>query len=188
MSWLQDLSAGFATGGAGSLLGLLGTGLTKWAEVRDRRDQRRHDLAVLDREIKVAAAEATRAAAADKLAAETDQMHVEATLMAASYRADALPAITAETPPVLVWVEAARRVWRPALTMLLLALTWWLAADNDDPSLVDDIIHGVLFATTAAVTWWFGSRASAAAPSCQRTTSNPLSGGIPAFGPVRQRK
>jgi hypothetical protein len=58
------------------------------------------------------------------------------------------------------WVDAARALVRPALTLGLsavLALAFFSMASNDAarPSVIDSLV----FATVTAIVWWFGDRA-----------------------------
>lgn len=71
---------------------------------------------------------------------------------------------------LLILLDAARAVVRPALTVYLCAITTWLYMDAhkllraDDFSqtqaeaLVLKIVHTILFLTTTCVLWWFGTR------------------------------
>lgn len=68
------------------------------------------------------------------------------------------------------WMEKAKAIVRPLLTLYLVMLTTYMAwslntliADNQ-PALTDTgatyphIVNTVLFLTTTAITWWFGAR------------------------------
>ena len=59
------------------------------------------------------------------------------------------------------WVNNTLRLVRPVLTVFLIFLVGaiWFTVADDNISLQNNIVEGVLFMASAAFAWWFGDRA-----------------------------
>ena len=57
------------------------------------------------------------------------------------------------------WVAAILRLMRPALTIMLVSITWYIYASTDDIAQQETIIQSVIFMSSTATLWWFGDRA-----------------------------
>lgn len=122
---LLDLITGAGTGGV--IGGLLALGNT-WLAQKARREDRAHELAILDKTANAAAS-----------AAQWD-----------AFRASQLAGASDAAGDSYRWVEAVRKLTRPALTFGLIAAAIWTRTDPLGPDFL-------LLAGTA-VGWWFGSR------------------------------
>ena len=60
------------------------------------------------------------------------------------------------------WVINILRLVRPALTVMLLALTAWIFGTVVENGLKINVINQVLFMTSMALSWWWGDRAPSA--------------------------
>jgi hypothetical protein len=57
------------------------------------------------------------------------------------------------------WVAAILRLIRPVLTIMLVAIVWYIYASSDDIAQQETIIQSVIFMASTAVLFWFGDRA-----------------------------
>ena len=57
------------------------------------------------------------------------------------------------------WVAAVLRLIRPVLTIMLVAIVWYIYASSDDIAQQETIIQSVIFMASTAVLFWFGDRA-----------------------------
>ena len=57
------------------------------------------------------------------------------------------------------WVAAILRLMRPALTIMLVGIVWYVYASSDDIAQQETIIQSVIYMSSTAVLWWFGDRA-----------------------------
>ena len=71
----------------------------------------------------------------------------------ASYRHDMSAGIS------YPWVAAVLRLIRPALTLMLIAIVWYIYATTNDLAQQETIIQSVIYMCSTAVLWWFGDRA-----------------------------
>lgn len=120
--------------GSGGLLGLLGSCVTGWLEIKKVAQANAHQLALLD---------AQRTIAADSAAARAFE---------ASHHSAA-----AETGRESPWAATFRVITRPALTWILVLAAVVLALRSGAAS---DLAARVLFFAEMAVGWWFGSRST----------------------------
>lgn len=72
---------------------------------------------------------------------------------AASYRHDMSAGVS------YPWVAAILRLVRPTLTLMLIAIVWYIYATSNDIAQQETIIQSVIYMTSTAVLWWFGDRA-----------------------------
>ena len=72
---------------------------------------------------------------------------------AASYRHDMSAGVSYS------WVAAILRLVRPTLTLMLIAIVWYIYATSNDIAQQETIIQSVIYMTSTAVLWWFGDRA-----------------------------
>jgi len=150
---MDDVLGIAASAAGGGLFGLLGTALGRVAGFFEKRqtiahEERRwaHETTLLERQ-REAAAQATEAALA-MTRTEGSWSGLQASLAAEAAIGDSYK-----------WVNAARALTRPVLTLLLwgIASTIWFSADLAER---DSIIETVTFAATAATLWWFGDRSA----------------------------
>ena len=57
------------------------------------------------------------------------------------------------------WVAAILRLIRPVLTIMLVAIVWYIYASSDALAQQETIIQSVIFMASTAVLFWFGDRA-----------------------------
>ena len=57
------------------------------------------------------------------------------------------------------WVAAILRLIRPVLTIMLVAIVWYIYASSDDIAQQETIIQIVIFMASTAVLFWFGDSA-----------------------------
>ena len=57
------------------------------------------------------------------------------------------------------WVAAILRLMRPALTIMLVGIVWYVYASSNDLAQQETIIQSVIYMASTAVLWWFGDRA-----------------------------
>lgn len=142
------------TGGATGVLGTLLSFGTKFFEDRARH-KRELDLRALDIELaKTEAAGAERAAAIE---AESDREAAEWGAMQESIR-DAGREWSTDGHWLLTWTEAFRRLTRPGLTLLFVALTGAIYFTIADGEIQLRVVDTVLYLATASTLWWFGGR------------------------------
>lgn len=146
------------SGAGGGLVGFLGPIVSKaigiW-EARERRkdramemeqEQKRwsHETDLLELQMKAKAEETEQA-----IAIKDTEGSWQA--LGASYAAEAAIGQSYR------WVDAARALTRPALTLMLwviVAMAWFGATLEQQQVLIDTIV----FSATAATLWWFGTR------------------------------
>ncbi len=161
---------------SGGITGLLGTGLTKWAEFAELKEKNAHEI-----ELKKADA----AIMAQEWAARTQVAQVEAdqaksvsadTAFAEAVKAESIrysQGVTAS--PAQAWLlfllDFLRGIVRPGLTIYLCAVTTaiWITAHRlagagilpaQAVELLTRIVDTVLYLTTTCVLFWFGTRAN----------------------------
>jgi len=142
------------TGGASGVLGTLLSFGTKFLEDRARHE-RELDLRRLD--IELAKTEAAGAERAAVIEAESDERTAEWDAMRESIR-DAGREWTTDGHWLLVWTEALRRMTRPGLTLLFVALTGAIYFTIADGEIQARVVNTVLYLATASTVWWFGGR------------------------------
>ena len=150
---MDDILGITASAAGGGLFGLLGTALGRVAGFFERRQTIAHEERRWAHESSLL--ELQRVAAAQETEAELAIAKVEGswTGLQASLAAEA--AIGASYK----WVNAARALTRPILTLLLWGITSaiWFSADLADRT---SVVETATFAATAATLWWFGDRSA----------------------------
>lgn len=166
--WLVDL---FATGGFGTIVGLLGSYMTKREErlseeIKIRGQQELAQLRLKEQELE----QSHELGMADK---QMQRAEVEGALKIGEVEAGAFVASVAESSRNIgiTIVDAIRGLMRPIITIYLLAVATYLtyklnqlvgglaALPQDDAfELYTSVIGQIIFLTATAVTWWFGSR------------------------------
>lgn len=166
--WLVDL---FATGGFGTIVGLVGSYMTKREErlseeIKIRGQKELAQLRIREQELE----QAHEVAMADK---EIDKVEVEGALKIGEVEAGAFVASVTEAGKNIgiTFVDAIRGMMRPVITVYLLGVATYLtfklntlvgglAALPEDKAfaLYTSVIGQIIFLTATAVTWWFGSR------------------------------
>jgi hypothetical protein len=58
------------------------------------------------------------------------------------------------------WVAAILRLMRPALTVMLVGLVFYIYATSHDFAQRETIIQSVVFLNSTCLLWWFGDRAA----------------------------
>lgn len=143
MEWLMALF-----GPAGGIAGLLGGALSQWLKTRALREQRAHERAMLELQMRAAEQETEN----EIQIAESEGRWAA---FAASQRGDAVTAAASTS----TWVADVRSLTRPVLTFLLVGLSAAVAWIYRDSAAVEDYVTtAILFMTTTAVGWWFGER------------------------------
>lgn len=151
---MEEIIGISASAAGGGVFGLVGTTLGRIAGFFEKRqtiahEERRwlHDTAVL--KLQQSAAQQTADADLAKVDAQGRWTGLQASLNAeaaigGSYK----------------WVDAARALTRPLLTVMLwiVAGVIWFSADVNERV---NIVEATTFAATAATLWWFGDRISA---------------------------
>lgn len=147
MNW-TDILGNVASGG---VLGLLGTGLNFALGYFQRKQEhaQRMAWAVEQRETLRLQGELTAAQTAGEVAVARERGAADA--FTASQQADS------KVGSSYRWVDAVRGLTRPALTLILLALTC-IFYFNTDEATMSYIAQNVVVTSVAAVTWWFGQR------------------------------
>lgn len=137
----------------GGATGLVGTLLGKvfgWLELRERRKnmvlEQAHELELLDRQAQLRRTELE----SEQAIAETAAWQAG---RVASYQHDMAAGKSYR------WVAAALRLTRPALTLMLLALTLWVFLAVADLGLRAEVVTQIVYLTSMAIAWWFGDRA-----------------------------
>lgn len=157
---LDIIAAVFGSTGFGALIGGIG-GLAnryldlkvKALELADKKDQRTHELMVLDRELQGKV----------EISSIEGQAKVESAAydaMAASYGAD-------KATYGIRFVDGVRGLMRPLITAIFLAIVcyaqyriWLLVGDTLDLTGAQafEVIQWTLFEASVVIGWWFASR------------------------------
>jgi hypothetical protein len=163
MELLELLGAGASVAGGGvfGLLGSIGSSLLKG---RAQAEERAHELAVKDKEL---------------TAAQSGHLQKIVEARQAMSSAGLVESIKSDTTPNLPqWAAAAKAMYRPFLTTLLVCVSAYifsmlldaLSGDNvlaeafprdDILAMIRYTVYSLIFSTATAITWWFGDRALA---------------------------
>ena len=165
MEWIGDLlglGASVASGGIFGLVGsIVGVG-AKWLQERQRQTWEKkkwgHEEVLLKLQMQARAAETEQELAVVAQAGSWDGMR-------ASHAAEAA------IKDVHMWVNDARALFRPLLTVGLWGLAGWIfwlmiggglvewMKEADIADVIRYCIHTVFFSASTATIWWFGDRA-----------------------------
>lgn len=150
---MADMIGMAASAAGGGLFGLIGTALGRVAGFFERRQSIAHEERRWVHEVQLL--ELQRAAAAQETEAELAIARREGSWAGLEASLAAEAAIGASYR----WVDAARALTRPILTLLLWGITTaiWVFADMAGRS---GITETATFAATAATLWWFGDRSA----------------------------
>ena len=161
---IADAASGGVLGLVGSVVGVGARHVQAKAEHKRRLAEQAHELALLDRQRAAAEQETESEIALAAAAGSWDGLRASIAHDTAAGAAPALP----------VWVQSARALMRPALTVGLLAavlMLWRSLPDTLPPaeaaSTGEHLARALVSAATTAVVWWFGDR-SLAAPADKR--------------------
>ena len=168
---LVDLISGVLSGG---VTGLLGAGISRWAEFKTKKLEFGHEARMKDIDLKIMAEEwshRTQVASIEagaKMEISADEAFAKSSNEPQRYSDEVRP--TTAQGWVLVLIDAIRALVRPGLTFYLAALTTYLYWDahsiigsgtmmgDDATLLVNKITDTVLYLCTVCVTWYFGVR------------------------------
>jgi len=150
---MDDILGITASAAGGGLFGLLGTALGRVAGFFERRQTIAHEERRWAHESSLL--ELQRVAAAQETEAELAIARVEGSWSGLQASLAAEAAIGASYK----WVNAARALTRPILTLLLWGITSaiWFSADLAERA---SVVETATFAATAATLWWFGDRSA----------------------------
>ena len=143
----------------GPIVGLIGSGVSAFfkerehkAALEEKKVDQAHELVLLDKHAAVRGQELEN----ERAIAEVDAV---ARQVVASYQNDAA------VLPAHGWVADVKALFRPFITMMLVALSAAIYFTFDPMNglnpLQERIIASMLFLTEVAVTWWFADRARA---------------------------
>ena len=148
---MADIVGLAASAAGGGIFGLLGTALGRAVGFFERRQDIQHEERRWDHEVQLI--QLQQAAKVAETEAEIVLTETEGSWrgLQASLNAEAQIAASYK------WVDAARALTRPALTILLWLITAaiWAYANEANRS---SITETATFAATAATLWWFGDR------------------------------
>lgn len=167
---LETLLGILSSGGTGAIVGLVGSILTKWLELKTLREKLTVEVKMAEirtRELELEQAHAL--ALADK---QIDIARVEGEIARDVAEMEAFTqSQKAQTAMYGGWVDKVRGLMRPVITLFLLVVstwvlwqTWVLVGGLESMNRYDLIemfqaqIDAMTFLTMTAVTWWFGSR------------------------------
>ena len=140
-----------ASAAGGGVFGLLGTALGRVVGFFERRQSIQHEERRWAHEVQLL--ELQQAAAAAETEAERTLIEAQGSWSGLS----ASIAAEAQISASYKWVDAARALTRPVLTVLLWGITamiWIYASETSRSSITET----ATFAATAATLWWFGDR------------------------------
>ena len=146
MEFLGSVLTGGMTGILGSVIGKAFNFVDMWAEEKKARGEheRTMEMPRLQAELK-----------ADEL--ENERMIVEEQSAGAARVAAYNMMQGVEVP--YPWVAAILRLIRPILTIMLVAIVWYIYATSNDFAHQETIIQSVIYMASTAVLFWFGDRA-----------------------------
>ena len=154
---MEDLIGVSASAAGGGLFGLVGTTLGRIAGYFEKRqtiahEERRWQFETQRLEHQQRAAVQTAEAQLEQTETEGRWSGLQASLSAEASIAGSYK-----------WVDAARALTRPCLTILLwlIATAIWFSSAPAERALIAET---ATFAATAATLWWFGDRATVARP------------------------
>lgn len=148
---MADMIGLAASAAGGGIFGLLGTALGRAVGYLERRQSLQHEERRWHHETQLL--ELQQAAAAAETEAERALIETQGSWsgLTASIAAEA------EIGASYKWVDAARALTRPVLTVLLWLITAGIWAHASEVSRAS-ITETATFAATAATLWWFGDR------------------------------
>ena len=159
MEWLTDLfgvGASVASGGIFGLLGSLGGMFVKVYQEKQRQEweQRKWDQEVRMQELNLRAQ--SEKAEQDVILANT----------AGSWRGlESSQNFASTVGQTHMWVNDAKSLFRPILTISLWVLSWWVFKETHKQIITDPyikyMIESIYFSASTATVWWFGDRAFA---------------------------
>jgi hypothetical protein len=146
MEFLLSVLTGGATGILGSVLGKVFSFADFWMESKKAEADhvRTIEMTRLQHDLRAQELEIEREIVMEEQAGKQ---------RAASYRHDMSAGVS------YPWVAAILRLIRPALTLGLIVLTWYIYATTADFGQREYIVQSVIYMTSTAVLWWFGDRA-----------------------------
>lgn len=156
-------------GVAGAIVGLVGTLISRWTDIVEKRTEAAHQLEIakanervakleLDKETVRANAQTSTAALEAKARADEANAKAESAIMAASFKHDTSLAGADDSK----FGTMVRGVVRPLLTLLYTAIFLFVVWYATTPEIINTqaaSIFGAFIETAVAITlWWFGIR------------------------------
>jgi hypothetical protein len=146
MEFILSVLSGGATGVLGSILGKVFSFADFWIEEKkaDSEHQRTIEMTKLQSELRSEELETEREIMIEQQAGEQ---------RAASYAHDMSAGVS------YPWVAAILRLIRPAITVMLIGILWFIYSTSSDFGQKETIVQSVIYMASTAVLWWFGDRA-----------------------------
>lgn len=154
---------------AGAIVGLVGTLISRWTDIVEKKEETKHQLEIakanervakleLDKETVRANAQTSTAALEAKARADEANAKAEAAIMAASFKHDQSLSAADESK----FGTIVRGVVRPLLTIVYTAIFLFVVWYATTPEIIVSqaaAIFGAFIETAVAITlWWFGIR------------------------------
>ena len=162
MDWLVDL---FTTAGGGGIVGLVGSQITKYLEIKDKRNER--SFQAKQREFDIEELKLEYQHAKDMADKQVERAKVEGEIETDVAEIGAF----LESQKTTGKLTGFLRIVRPAITFFLLISgsvlfgKVWITVGGLDAFSSDELIHlldfmirNAIFLIATAVLWWFGSR------------------------------
>ena len=143
---ILSVLTGGATGILGSVLGKVFNIFDYWVEEKkaDGEHTRVIEMTRLNHELRSEELETEREIVMEEQAGKQ---------RAASYEHDMSAGVS------YPWVAAILRLMRPCITLVLIAIVWYVFATTEDFAQRETIVQSVIYMCSTAVLWWFGDRA-----------------------------
>lgn len=166
----------FSSTGAGSIVGMVGSWLTKREERKNLQLVNEHEKAMANIRVHEQKLEASHELAMADKQLESAEVEGNIAIDQGEIAAFNTSLLQQSKSTGIAFVEAIRGLMRPLITLYLLVLVTYLAykisvlvnglesiSSDELVSLYQQMIHFFLSITSTAICWWFGSR-----PSTQR--------------------
>ena len=154
MEWLNDLLGVGASVASGGVFGLLGSVVGVFAKSYQEKQRQEWEQKKWDQEVKMQ--ELQLRANAE----ETEQEIVLANTAGSWQGLSTSISAAANTGDTHMWVNDAKSLFRPILTVILWILAYLVFKDlSKDEALAQYMVYSVFFSASTATVWWFGDRA-----------------------------
>lgn len=169
MDWITNFLSSAAGGG---LFGVIGSGLTLWAEQAKQKALFEHQREMRKIDIHELKLEADKAINIAKVEAVKSVEVAASEALSKSFSNDRRAYHSSGESAWFVLVDVLRGIIRPSLTFYSALLMTWLAFKvyallNLTPAILDtqtlfmlfqDLVNGIVFVCSTVILWWFGSR------------------------------